>query len=118
MSAPAATSVRRKARRRCPFPGCREKSHSIWWHASKHGWYVTLPDASRPHGQQQVRLMKGWEQHDEALRQWHGLQAKSPSRGRVELRGEQMRVVDLVNLLLDNLEPKISRHASRIPRDS
>jgi integrase len=109
MSSLASSPSRRKAQRKCKYPGCREKSHPVWWHASKQGWYVTLPDATRPHGQRQFRLTKGWDQHDEALRQWHELQAKSPSKGKVELRGEQMRAVDLVNLLLDNLEPKLSR---------
>jgi integrase len=108
MSSPSSTPIRQKARRKCSYPGCREKSHPVWWHASKQGWYVTLPDTTRPHGQRQFRLTKGWDQHDEALRQWHELQAKSPSKGKVELRGEQMRAVDLVNLLLENLEPKIS----------
>ena len=107
-SSPAASG--RKARKKCPYPGCREKSHPVWWHSSKLGWYLTVPDSTRPHRQRQIRLANGWDQHDEALRRWHEVQAKSPRQGKVELCGEQMRVVDLVNLLLDNIEPKISKN--------
>lgn len=102
-----ATSAKQK--RLGSKPGCRfcGKSHPVWWNTRLEAWFITVPDQSRKNGQRQVRLSKGWESHDEALREWHKLEAGQAAT--TQTNGEDLRVVDLVNLFLKNQEPKVSK---------
>ena len=101
--------------RNCPYPGCKEV-HPVWWNEAKNGWYLTVRDPSRPRGQRQDRLAKGWEGHDEAIQSWHESEANRASEAAVHRFGEDMKVGDLCNLFLANLEPKLSPKRFRITK--
>ncbi len=109
VSAPSSVgrTSRTHAVAKCPYPGCKEK-HPVWWNAAKNGWYLTVRDSSRPRKQRQERLAKGWAGHDEAIQLWHEAEADRAKESLVRQFGEDMRVVDLANLFLENLEPKLS----------
>jgi integrase len=88
----------------------------VWWNEAKNGWYLTVRDPSRPQGQRQDRLAKGWEGHDEAIQSWHESEANRASEAAVHRFGEDMKVGDLCNLFLANLEPKLSPKRFRITK--
>jgi len=98
-----------KKRRKCPY--C-DKAHPVWWNRAKYrdGWYLTVPDETKANGQRQVCLARGWEGHDEAIQAWHLSEAgeRSSTSPNGDQDGESMLVGDLVNLLLENLDPSMS----------
>ena len=98
-------------KRKCPKCG---KDHPVWWNQAAHrdGWYLTVADATKANGQRQICLTRGWDSHDDALRQWHLMEANAQPnvpRNGSENDGECIKVGELVNLLLENLEPHLSQ---------
>lgn len=102
----AAARIKRKSS--APKSGCLfcGKPHPVWWNNRLKAWFLTVPDASRKNGQRQERLAKGWDGHDQAIQEWHKIEAGQHRPQHTH--GEDMRVVDLANMLLENLKPKLS----------
>jgi integrase len=92
----------------CPFCG---KAHPVWWNKRLQAWYITYPDSSKKNGQRQERLATGWDSHDDAVKEWHKREAGQIAT--TQTNGEDLRVVDLVNLLLSNLKAKVGTRRFR-----
>ena len=107
-----------RKKKACPYCG---KDHPVWWNKAKYrdGWYLTFPDPAKANGQRQICLARGWDGHDDAIRQWHLSEADVKVPGpdaNGQLDGESMRVGELVNLLLDHLESTLSAKRFRLTK--
>jgi len=106
-----ATKTARRGRRahgaKCPYCKTRHGDGSPWWNASKVGWSITYKENGKPRNR---LLAKGWEGHDEAIRQWKEMTAgQTAALPLADLsKGEDTTVEELVALRLEYLKNNAS----------
>jgi integrase len=101
----------RKGRRahaaKCAYCNTRHGDGAPWWNASKNGWAITYKENGKPRNR---LLAKGWEGHDEAIREWKAMTAGQIAATPLEnlSTGEDTTIETLVHHRLDYLKNNAS----------
>jgi len=94
-------------RRHKPCPICK-KNHAVWWNAAKGRWFFSVAVS----GTKKFRQLNLGPDHDDAIRQWHRIEAgevtTEPKAEPITTSGDAILVGELCDAFLEALQARIA----------